>query len=57
VGGRAVNLKQIAGLALEVDAQVGAGGLVVAAGHLVEHVTLNDTGPLKPSVLPGLQEV
>jgi hypothetical protein len=25
-------------VALEVDAEVGAGGLVVAAGHLVEHI-------------------
>ena len=36
----AVDLEQVAGVALEVDAQVGAGGLVVAAGHLVEHVSL-----------------
>jgi len=36
----AVDLEQVPGVALEVDAQVGAGGLVVAAGHLVEHVTL-----------------
>jgi hypothetical protein len=34
----AVDLEQVAGMALEVDAQVGPGGLVVAAGHLVEHV-------------------
>ena len=34
----AVDLEQVAGVALEVDAEVGAGGLVVAAGHLVEHV-------------------
>ena len=34
----AVDLEQIPGVALEVDAQVGASSLVVAAGHLVEHV-------------------
>ena len=34
----AVDLEQVASVALEVHAQVGAGGLVVAAGHLVEHV-------------------
>ena len=35
----AVDLEQIPGMALEVDPEVGAGALVVAAGHLVEHVT------------------
>jgi hypothetical protein len=34
----AVHLEQVAGVAFEVDAQVGADLLVVAAGHLVEHV-------------------
>ena len=38
----AVDLEQVAGVALEVDAQVGAGALVVAAGHLVEHVPFGD---------------
>jgi hypothetical protein len=36
----AVDPEQVPGVAFEVDAQVGADGLVVAAGHLVEHVTL-----------------
>jgi hypothetical protein len=36
----AVDLEQIPGMTLQVDTEVGAGGLVVAAGHLVEHVTL-----------------
>jgi hypothetical protein len=35
----AVDLEQVAGVAFEVDAQVGAGGRVVAAGHLVERIT------------------
>jgi hypothetical protein len=34
----AVDLEQVAGVAFEVDAEVGAGALVVAAGHLVEHI-------------------
>src|SRR4029450_13063650 len=34
----AVDLQQVAGVAFEVDAKVGAGALVVAAGHLVEYV-------------------
>jgi len=36
----AVDLEQVAGMALEIDAQIGAGGLVVASGHLIEHVPL-----------------
>ena len=36
----AVDLEQVAGVAFEADAQVGPGGLVVAAGHLVEHIPL-----------------
>jgi hypothetical protein len=36
----AVDLEQVAGMALEVDTQVGAGGLAVAAGHLIEHIPL-----------------
>src|SRR5215207_9369115 len=34
----AVDLEQVAGVAFEVDAEVGPGGLVVAAGHLIEHI-------------------
>jgi hypothetical protein len=34
----AVDLEQVPGVVLEVDTEVGAGGLVVAAGHLVKHV-------------------
>jgi hypothetical protein len=36
----AVDLEQVPGVALQLDAQVGADLLVVAAGHLVEHVPL-----------------
>jgi hypothetical protein len=36
----AVDFEQVPGVAFEVHAEVGAGCLVVAAGHLVEHVPL-----------------
>ena len=36
----AIDLEQVAGVASEVDTEVWAGGLVAAAGHLVQHVPL-----------------
>jgi hypothetical protein len=44
----AVDLEQVAGVALEVDAEVRAAGLVVAAGHLVEHVPSGDNKAMRP---------
>jgi hypothetical protein len=44
----AVDLEQVAGVAFEIHAEVGAGALVVAAGHLVEHIPPGDNKAMRP---------